>query len=50
MEDKVRTEVDKRGNVIVLVQTACAVCRKCWKNRDTGRCIYGGPFDGFVRE
>jgi len=28
----------------------CAVCVRCWENPDQpGRCIYGGPFAGYVR-
>lgn len=24
----------------------CAVCRRCWRHVQTGRCPYGGPFEG----
>jgi hypothetical protein len=25
----------------------CPVCQTCWKNPTTGRCQYGGPYDGY---
>ena len=25
----------------------CPVCQTCWKNPITGRCQYGGPYDGY---
>jgi len=26
----------------------CPVCQTCWKNPSTGRCQYGGPYDGYA--
>ncbi len=31
-----------------VVPTKCEVCLKCWKSMTTGRCLYGGPFLGYV--
>lgn len=28
---------------------SCAVCNTCWFDVEYGRCIYGGPFSGYVR-
>lgn len=47
---------DYRGNV--LAASTCALCRACWvyaRMRDPredgmlGKCIYGGPYRGFVQ-
>jgi hypothetical protein len=32
----------------VLIPVRCAVCKQCWREEDTLRCIYNGPFDGYV--
>ena len=26
----------------------CPCCQKCWVHIETGRCICGGPFDGYT--
>jgi hypothetical protein len=27
----------------------CSICKQCWIYEDTGKCIYGGPYDGYVK-
>ena len=42
---------DESGNL--LVPGTCSCCRKCWKyitGPAKGKCIYGGPFEGFEKE
>lgn len=29
------------------IATSCPVCKRCWMNR-YGKCMYGGPFKGYV--
>ena len=31
------------------VMMKCAVCAFCWEDPESpGRCMYGGPYDGYV--
>ena len=30
--------------------TKCKCCRKCWFDILTQRCVYGGPYDGYIYE
>ena len=51
-----RAEPDKNGNERRLDPASgrtlrrgnCAVCKRCWIWEDTGHCLYGGPYTGFV--
>lgn len=43
-----RIVTDSKGRKRVQVVTSCACCVRCWKYVDTGECIYGGPFTGYV--
>ena len=36
-------------NTSTLVLTSCNVCTICWIT-PIGKCIYGGPFSGYVKE
>lgn len=28
---------------------SCAVCKRCWLNAETRKCLYGGPFTGYQK-
>jgi hypothetical protein len=32
---------------VTFYRTKCACCDRCWFNRETGHCLFHGPFDGY---
>ncbi len=48
MKQDTRIEVDHKGRKRTLVKSKCANCQVCWIFLDTGKCIYGGPYSGYV--
>jgi len=38
---------DSEGSLLVACK--CSVCKHCWLNVMTEKCIYGGPFAGYVK-
>ncbi len=40
-----------RDEPLYLVPHTCPCCKKCWKiiaGKGTGRCVWGGPYLGYV--
>jgi len=41
--------VDEQFTVLIHCSNPEMGCTDCWLNPETGKCIYGGPFTGFVK-
>lgn len=35
---------------IPYIRGKCSCCKKCWVDLKTGRCLAGGPFDGYTKD
>jgi hypothetical protein len=46
---RVRIETDSQGKQYVLYEVRCSVCKKCWLREGAASCLYGGPYEGYVK-
>ena len=50
-KEPIETRRDEEGRL--LVRGKCSVCKQCWVylgGAMKGKCAYGGPFDGFIKD
>lgn len=48
MRQGTKVVTDSKGRKRTIVRFSCACCASCWLYLDTGTCLCGGPFKGYI--
>lgn len=52
MDESKKVETRRDSDGTILIRGKCSACKQCWirlSSPNKGKCVYGGPFEGYTK-